>query len=88
MKIREGLTLRKLGDQYVVIALGEASKKFNGIIRLNATGALLFECPRAGAGPDDLTAALMREYEVGEGEAARDAAGFTAQFVRAGLLEA
>lgn len=49
MKIKEGLTLRKLGDQYVVIALGEVSKHFNGIIRLNAAGALLFERLKSGA---------------------------------------
>ena len=30
MKIKEGFVLRELGGQYVVVALGEASKNFNG----------------------------------------------------------
>lgn len=43
MKIKDGFMLRKVGGQYVVVAFGEASRSFNGIIRLNETGKFLWE---------------------------------------------
>ena len=42
MKIKEGFVLRELGGQHIVVALGKASKKFNGIVYLHDTGAFLF----------------------------------------------
>lgn len=41
MKIRKGFILRKVGEQNVVVAVGEASRSFNGIIRLNDSGRYL-----------------------------------------------
>ena len=38
MKIKNGFMLRKVGSQNVVVAVGTASKDFNGIIRLNDSG--------------------------------------------------
>ena len=38
MKIKNGFVLRDVGGQAVVIAVGEASKTFHGMINLNATG--------------------------------------------------
>ena len=38
MKIKNGFMLRKVGAQNVVVAVGEASRSFNGIIRLNDSG--------------------------------------------------
>ena len=37
MKIKNGFVLRDVGGQAVVIAVGEASKTFHGMINLNAT---------------------------------------------------
>ena len=39
LKVKKGFILRKLGTEYMAVAIGEASKKFNGMIRLNGTGA-------------------------------------------------
>ena len=41
MKIKDGFMLRKVGGQNVVVAVGKASRDFNGIIRLNDTGKFL-----------------------------------------------
>ena len=46
MKIKNGFILRKVGRQYVVAATGEASKNFNGMIRLDESGAFAFELLR------------------------------------------
>ena len=39
IKAKKGFLLRRLGDEYMVVAIGEASKNFNGMIRMNETGA-------------------------------------------------
>lgn len=39
MKIKEGFLLRKLDQEYLAVAVGEAGKNFNGVIRMNETGA-------------------------------------------------
>ena len=42
MKLKEGFILRKVGIQYVVAATGKASENFNGMMRLNESGAFAF----------------------------------------------
>ena len=39
LKAKKGFLLRKLGPEYMVVAIGEASKNLNGMIRMNETGA-------------------------------------------------
>ena len=38
MKIKDGFVLRDIAGDTVVIATGEISKTFHGMIRLNSTG--------------------------------------------------
>ena len=73
MKIKEGFILRKVGIQYVVAATGKASEHFNGMMRLNESGAFAFR--------------LMEEYEVSEETARKDVAAFTAALREADALE-
>ena len=43
MRIKDGYIIKKLGIGYVVVTVGEASKDFNGLIRLNPSGAFLWQ---------------------------------------------
>ena len=43
MKIKDGFILNKVGSQYVVVPVGEASMERHCMIRLNDTGAFLWE---------------------------------------------
>ena len=63
MKVKSGFILRKVGKQYVVAATGEASKNFNGMIRLNATGAFLWEALEKGSTEDELVQKLLDRFE-------------------------
>ena len=49
MKIKEGFIIKKLGIGYIVVTVGDASKDFNGVIRLNETGAFLWQSIQDGA---------------------------------------
>lgn len=38
MRIKDGFVMRKVAGKYVVVATGEASRSFHGMIKLNDTG--------------------------------------------------
>ena len=78
MRIKEGYILRKLGSGYVVVTVGSASMDFNGVIRLNSTGAFLWQSIMDGAGTrEKLVNAMLEQYEdLDEITAARDLDGF------------
>lgn len=86
MKIKDGFMLRKVGGQYVVVALGEASRSFNGIIRLNETGRLLWEELSAEKTEQQLCEALLAEYDVTPQQAQADVAAFVQTLKKAALL--
>lgn len=87
MKIKEGFILRKVGIQYVVAATGKASEHFNGMMRLNESGAFAFRLMQQGITEEELTIRLMEEYEVSEETARKDVAAFTAALREADALE-
>ena len=65
MKMKDGFLLRNVSDAYVVVAVGEAAKNFNGMITLNETGAFLWEALTEGcADKKALVDKLLAEYDV------------------------
>ena len=86
MKIKDGFILRKVGKQYVVVATGKASKDFNGMIRLNASAAYVFELLREEKSEEELVKILLAEYDVTEEIARTDIANFLLKLKGAGAL--
>lgn len=77
MKIKEGFLLRKVGNDHVVVAVGDASDAFHGMIRLNETAAFLWEQLQEGADTEEkLLHALTAVYEVEEDRARKGVASF------------
>lgn len=63
MKIKPGFILREMSGEYVVVAVGEAGQNFNGMLRLNETGAFLWRELVDGAETDELARKMARRYE-------------------------
>lgn len=42
MHIKKGFIIRQIGQEYMVVAIGQASNEFSGMIRLNSTGAFIW----------------------------------------------
>ena len=64
MKIKEGYVIRKLGIGYIVVTIGEASDDFNGLIRLNESGAFLWQCIMDGADTKEkLVSEMLNRYD-------------------------
>lgn len=87
MRTKEGFMLRQLGNQYVVVALGKASEEFHGIIRLNQTGAFLWEkLSEKDTSEEALTEAMMSAYEIDAETARKDVEEFLQALEQAELL--
>ena len=63
MKIRNGFVVRSIAGQNVVMSLGEASKIFNGIIKLNDSAKFIWDMLAKGSERDEIVDALSNEYE-------------------------
>lgn len=87
MKIKNGYILRKVGTQNVVVAVGEASRDFNGIIRLNETGRFLWQQLSQDKTEEQLTAALLDAYDVDKATAEADVKAFVQKLEGADLVD-
>ena len=87
MKIKSGFVLHKVGGEHVVVPVGKRTKEFSGMIRLNDTGAFLWQHMEGTFTADSLTASLLSHYDVPEETAATTVARFIENMRRANLLE-
>ncbi len=87
MQLKPGYVLREVGSKYIVIPVEEASLDFNGIMTLNKTGKLLFECLKDEQTVEDLVNALTASYEVTEELARKDVIGFIEHLKKHQLLK-
>ena len=87
MQINKDFTIQKVGAQFVAVPVGETSKTFHGMVRLNETGAFLW---RALAERDmteaELVDALLAEYDVAREIAERDVHRVTEVLRENGIL--
>lgn len=73
MQINQDFTIQKVGGSYVAVAVGETSKSFHGMIRLNETGAFLWnKMAQRDCSEEELVQALLAEYEIDRETAAAD----------------
>ena len=87
MKINENFLLRDVAGNKVVMPVGEAAERIPGMIKLNATGAFLFERLLVGADEASLLADMKKEYDVSEEQALSDIRRFIATLKQVGILE-
>lgn len=86
MKIKEGFMLREIAGSWVVVPLGKRLVEFNSLMMLSESGALLWRKLEQGADMNELTNALLSEYEVDEATAQADIEGFISNVQEKGLL--
>lgn len=88
MKVKEGFITRKMGKETIVVATGDASKDFNGMIKLNDIGAFLFEEMIANnMEKEELVKELTDKYDVSKEKAEDDLERFVQPLFRAGIIE-
>ena len=88
MKIKDGFILREVAGNFIVVVVGEAVKRFKGVINLNETGAYLWKILVKGVeDASQLVDALLSEYDVEKEIAEKDVNAFIAKLTEAGLIK-
>ena len=88
MKIKSGFILRGVGGKSFVVAVGDRSREFKGIITLNETGKLIWKTLEQEATIDDVVDAITKEFECDDKELVKsDVANFIAKLEKDGILE-
>ena len=86
MRIKDGFVLREVAGQIMVIATGEASKDFHGMIKLNGTGKEIWLGLQEGLTEEEIVQRIKDTYEVEEDKAAVDTRAFLSQMEEMGFL--
>jgi len=86
MKLKENFVLRQVSETWIVLPLGEEVVDFSGMLKLNESGAMLWEVLGKGGDRQELVQALTAEYEVSEDVAQADVDAFLAKLQEIGCL--
>lgn len=88
MKIKEGFVIEKVGASYLAVATGKIADEFHALVRVNSTGAFLWnKLSEESRTEEELLALMLDEYDVAEDVARRDIAMFVKSLSEAGILE-
>jgi hypothetical protein len=79
MRASSQFILRNIADEYLLIPVGEAAMRIQGLIAMSESGAMFFNKLKKGCTKSDLVSALMAEYEVSESVATEDTDAFLHQ---------
>ena len=63
MKLKYNFVMNKVADKNVAVAVGADSETFNGFIKMNDTGAYIFNMLKKDVTEDEIVASLEKEYE-------------------------
>ena len=89
MKIKDGFVLEEVGGSYIAVAVGERASSFSGLVRMNGTGAFLWNFMKdKDVSEDELVTAVLEAYEgVTREMAEKDITTFVAKLRDGGILE-
>lgn len=89
MKIKDGFVLEEVGGSYLAVAVGERAGDFNGMVRLNSTGAFLWNLMKdKHMTRDGLVSEVVSAYEgVSESDVLPGIVAFEEKLRAAGIIE-
>ena len=87
MKIKEGFMLKQVCEEFMVVPVGAASVDFKSVIRLNETGAFLWNLLEKGATKEDMLKDNLDEYDVSAEIASADIDTFILKLTDAGIID-
>ena len=87
MKIKENYVMREVAGQAIVIAIGEESKRFRGMINLNRTGKDVWMYLKKGLDLQEIVNQMTEKYDIDECTAVEDVENMIDKLYDAGILE-
>lgn len=86
MKINGDFVLREIAGETILIPVNAAAQSMNGMGVLNGLGAFLWERLPQAEKTEDLTAAILAEYDVDAETARQDVEAFLENLRQCGIL--
>lgn len=87
MKKIENFILRKIGDAYTMIPVGQTALKFNGFVQANPVSAFIWENIESVDTIEQLVEKVCNKYEVDYQKALNDITHLVNQMKQAGWIE-
>ena len=87
MKLKQGIIISEVNGEFVAVPSGQASKSFNGMIRMNKTAAMIAKMLQNGANEDEVVDAICQDYDVSRDIATEDYRAITEQFEALNLID-
>lgn len=87
MRVSKDYVLREIEGDYIIIPMGRATQKFNGLITVNEVGVSIWKLLQNDVTVSDLVDGILAEYEVEEDVAREDIIEFLKKLSDGGILE-
>lgn len=88
MKLKYKFVISQIDGQPIAVAVGRDNQRFNGMIKLNTTGVVVFE--KLAKGPvtlDEIAADLCARYEVDRDTAVESVTAFISELQKNDLID-
>lgn len=86
MRASKDFIMREIAGEFILVPVGAAAMKFNGLITMNELGKYIFELLAEERTVQELAERITGEYDVSMDTAARDAEEFLQQLRDVGAL--
>jgi len=63
MRLKYNFELQPIAGMFVAVATGKGAENFSGVIRLNESGAKIFEFLQKGLSDEDVLSEMLKIYE-------------------------
>ena len=88
MKINENFVLKSIAGEAVVMPVGDAVNKVNGMIKLNPTAEIMWKALETDSTIDDVISAIRANCQnINENTIIEDVVAFTEKLRKLGILE-
>ncbi len=86
MKIKKELIKREIAGDTILVPVGKTVYDSNGLFVMNELGAFVWDILPEAETEEDIVAAVLKEYEVSQQEAARDISEFLGKLKELNIL--
>lgn len=86
MKLKQGVIISQVENEYVAVFASEAGKACSGMMRMNKVSAFILELLQNETDEDQLIQALLDRYEVSYEDARKSVIYVIEQVKKAGVL--
>ena len=86
MRVSKDFILRQIADEYMLVPIGQAATRFNGLISMNEIGHFIFTALAEDTTEEQVVDQIIAEYDVDRATAGQDLGEFLQQLRQLGAL--